>query len=208
MAASQTKWQAFVGGFRILTTRVAVVPLLALVLFTKPVWPEGGRVDSTLHFASMLLLATGVMGRLWCTLFISGFKTKHLITSGPYSVVRNPLYVFSLLGGLGLALGTGMFSMALLVAVLFALYYPTVIVLEEQKLRAIHGAAFDDYCQRVPSLVPRLSLYQEPENYEMRPRFFRKAMLDGLGFFMIYPLLEVIKHLHYVEKLPFWRTLF
>ena len=208
MAASQTKWHSFVGGFRILTTRVAVVLVFGLVLVAEPAWPEGGWMDSTLHWVSMLLLAVGVMGRLWCTLFISGYKTKHLITSGPYSIVRNPLYVFSLLGGLGIAFGSGMFSIAFLVLALFGLYYPTVIVLEERKLRELHGTAFEEYCQRVPALLPRFSLYEEPEQYEIRPRFFRKAMLDGLAFFMVFPMFELIEHLQHAKVLPIWISMF
>jgi protein-S-isoprenylcysteine O-methyltransferase Ste14 len=36
--------------------------------------------------------------RLWCSLYISGYKNSQLITSGPYSLCRNPLYFFSFVG--------------------------------------------------------------------------------------------------------------
>ena len=42
-----------------------------------------------------------IFGRTWTSLYIGGRKNRALLTKGPYSVVRNPLYVFSILGAAG-----------------------------------------------------------------------------------------------------------
>jgi hypothetical protein len=96
----------------------------------------------------------------------------------------------------------------LLVALLFAFYYPTVILLEEQKLRALHGPEFDEYCRRVPRVFPKLSLYQEPEIYQFSPRLFRKAFWDGIWFILVFPALEVIERLHELGWLPVFLKLY
>lgn len=208
MTNEKTWWTRAVGGFRILTSRGAIALLAALLLFSSHVYPEDGWVDSLLEVGGMLLILAGVFGRLWSTLFISGYKTKSLITVGPYSIVRNPLYCFSFLGAIGVAMATEMLTLVLLVALLFALYYPTVILLEEQKLRQIHGAAFDDYCRRVPSVWPKFSLYEEPEFYDFNPRLFRKAALDSIWFLLAYPIIEIIERLHEAKVLPVYFQLY
>ena len=39
-----------------------------------------------------ILVVFGSFGRIWASLYIEGNKTKNLITAGPFSMVRNPLY--------------------------------------------------------------------------------------------------------------------
>jgi protein-S-isoprenylcysteine O-methyltransferase Ste14 len=199
MTNQQSWWARAVGGFRIVTSRGVVVLMAVLLLFSASQWPRNGWLFTVMTFASVILIAIGVLGRLWCTLFISGYKTKHLITAGPYSIVRNPLYFFSFIGAVGVALATGMLTFVLLVLLLFAFYYPTVIQLEEEKLRQIHGATFDEYCRRVPSILPKFSLYQEPEFYEITPRLFRKAARDSIWFFVAFSFIKLIAHLHALQ---------
>ncbi len=44
-----------------------------------------------------------IAGRAWVLLYIGGRKNSELVTYGPYSITRNPLYVFSLTGITGVA---------------------------------------------------------------------------------------------------------
>ena len=49
-----------------------------------------------IEMAGLVLILVCILGRTWCTLYIGGLKKRELVTAGPYSVVRNPLYVFTL----------------------------------------------------------------------------------------------------------------
>ena len=54
-----------------------------------------------LSVIGFVLVTLGGFGRLWASLYVEGFKTKTLITEGPYSMVRNPLYFFTIIIILG-----------------------------------------------------------------------------------------------------------
>lgn len=83
-------------------------------------------------------------------------KNEALATSGPYAFTRNPLYLGSLLIGIGFAIASRSWWIGLgLVAMFFAIYLP-VIRGEEDSLRT-RFPEFDDYAHRVPRLFPRLT---------------------------------------------------
>jgi len=76
------------------------------VLILKPA-PQVGSWPGILMLAAGILLAgVGALGRLWCSLYIGGRKTHELVSAGPYGWCRNPLYLFSLIGALGVGLST------------------------------------------------------------------------------------------------------
>jgi protein-S-isoprenylcysteine O-methyltransferase Ste14 len=82
-------------------------------------------------------------------------KNESLATSGPYAYTRNPLYLGSLLMGLGFAVAARSWWVgAALVVMFFAIYLP-VIHDEEAFLRRTFSD-FDEYAQRVPRMFPRL----------------------------------------------------
>ena len=74
-----------------------------------------------------LLIALGTGFRLWAGLYIGGHKERELVTSGPYSCVRNSLYLGNLLTAGDIATLTGLPVVAgCTVATTFALYVATV----------------------------------------------------------------------------------
>ncbi|KAB2907818.1 MAG: isoprenylcysteine carboxylmethyltransferase family protein [Ignavibacteriales bacterium] len=85
-----------------------------------------------------------------------------LIISGPFAYVRNPLYV----GNIFIYVGIGVMSMALfpwlhIVAFLWFVFQYIMIVSEEEKyLSRQYGEAYQEYCDRVPRFIPRLTPYR------------------------------------------------
>ncbi len=83
-------------------------------------------------------------------------KDAELTTTGPYAYTRNPLYLGSLIIAAGFAVAARSWWIVLGMTVIFAVIYVPVIRYEEAYLRE-HFPGFDEYCRRVPRLLPRLS---------------------------------------------------
>src|SRR5262245_39566671 len=149
-----------------------------------------------------MLVGVATIGRLWCSVYISGYKNAALVTVGPYSLTRNPLYFFSALGFVGLALCTETLLLALLVAALLALFTPPVITQEERFLAAAFGTEYATYCARTPRFWPRFTTYTEPDTWVVSTRILRRRMLDSLWFVWGVGLIEVVKGLHELGVLP------
>ncbi len=76
-----------------------------------------------------------------------------LITSGPYALVRHPIYTGLLLGFVGCAVARGEWRGLLAVALVFgALWHK--LKLEEKWMRAQFGQSYEAYSRRVTALVP------------------------------------------------------
>lgn len=81
---------------------------------------------------------------------------RHLVTSGPYAVMRNPIMTGELTAIWGEALwlasaGTLLYAIALTLVV-----HLIVVRIEEPELRQRFGESYEDYQRRVPRWLPRL----------------------------------------------------
>lgn len=194
---------------RILKTRLFAVILVLVLLFSRSAWEtKAPLIPAVLFLAGLHLGAIAALGRLWCSLYIAGHKDSRLIQQGPYSLCRNPLYFFSFLGAIGVGMATGTFTVPVLLAVSFLIYYPFVIKNEEVKLREMFPAEFDDYCARVPRFFPKGTTLAEPDTCTMNPKVFRKHMFSVVWFILIVGWLEVLGNLHEKGLLPVFFTLY
>ncbi len=78
-----------------------------------------------------------------------------LITSGPYALVRHPIYTGFLLGFVGCAVARGEWRGLLAVVLVFAALWRK-LRLEEEWMRAQFGESYDIYSRRVAALVPHV----------------------------------------------------
>ena len=188
---------------RIILSRLFVVVLFAIVLASSSVtnekWPLLGE---SLFFMGVVLTAIASMGRLWCSVYIAGYKTDILVMLGPYSMSRNPLYFFSLIGAIGVGLTTHTILIPTLILFAFAAYYPFVIKSEESVLLKRHGTSFSSYLQAVPRFFPKFSGLIEPESYVVRPRVYKRHMVDALWFIWLIGVVGFIEVLHDLNLIP------
>lgn len=191
--------------WRINLSRLVAIALLVPALFSDSRMELYPTIEGILFFAGCGFVALATVGRLWCSLYICGYKTNNLITIGPYSLSRNPLYVLSLIGAVGVGMTTETLTVSALILLAFAIYYPSVIRYEESVLRARHPEDFARYCAEVPRFWPRpFRFLVEPAEYAVIPRAFRKAMGSAIWFVLLVGALELAEALREAHVIPTW----
>jgi protein-S-isoprenylcysteine O-methyltransferase Ste14 len=99
--------------------------------------------------------AIRTLGKQW-SLAARVVEGHTLVTEGPYSVVRNPIYA----GMFGMLLATGLAVshwIGLVIAmVVFAIGTFIRVRSEEKLLREMFGSEFDEYARQVPAVIPFL----------------------------------------------------
>lgn len=163
-----------------------------LLLVTPPTWHHESLTGILLDIVSLLLIVIATFGRIWSSLYISGYKEHRVVSEGPYAIVRNPLYAFSFIGALGLGLATLQLSILIIISAAFLLYYPRVVLAEEHNLLQIFGPDYEQYRNQVPRFIPRRFKMVEPDTYPVRPRHVRRSMQEIVWFFWAYLFLKMI----------------
>lgn len=87
-------------------------------------------------------------------------RASTLVTGGLYAHTRNPLYLANAMLWVGASLLIPSVPLALLAVVLVGWQYHLIIRAEERFLMREHGAAYQAYCDRVPRIVPGLSIFR------------------------------------------------
>jgi protein-S-isoprenylcysteine O-methyltransferase Ste14 len=107
------------------------------------------------------IVLIGELLRLWAVRHIGTISRTRtstrlgpLITSGPFRIVRNPLYLGNWLIWSGLVVASGLLWMLPVAWAVFALQYGTMVIWEETRLRAMFGRQYDRYARDVARWVP------------------------------------------------------
>jgi protein-S-isoprenylcysteine O-methyltransferase Ste14 len=193
--------RSFIEKKRKILTRLLSFVLVLLILFSESYWEKILIISDIFFLFGIALVGVATVGRLWCLLYISGYKTDTLIRWGPYSLCRNPLYFFSLLGGVGVGLSSETLMLPGIILIGFALYYPLVIRAEERKLHNFHGKDFEDYMRATPRFFPVFRAFIEPQEYTVKPKAFRKGLFDALWFVWMVGILELVEAFHEYDVL-------
>ena len=197
------KGDLMIAKYRIGISRIFVVALVLVIVFSGSAWENQEHfITSILFMIGCVLVGIATLGRLWCSLYIAGYKKDVLVTAGPYSMCRNPLYFFSLLGAVGVGFASETLTLPAVLFLIFTIYYPFVIRSEEAELRKLHGDRYKTYFETVPRFIPNLSKLQEPKEYVVRPVIYRKHMFDALWFVWLLGIMEIIESLHEINIIP------
>ncbi len=156
-------------------------------------WPQTGWVNQGLEWLGLGLMLLALLGRSACMLYLGGRKGAELIADGPYSVSRNPLYVFSILAVLGIGLQTGSLTVGLALALAAFAIFRWIVAEEECLLRTAFGADYEAYCARVPRFGPRPGLWRSPRRITVDLPGVWKTVRDALPYFLSIPLFEAIE---------------
>lgn len=165
-------------------------------------WPEGGLVHELIEWTGMVLIGLCVAGRTWCSLYIGGRKNFELIQDGPYSLVRNPLYVFSIIGATGAGAQMGSIAAGLVYGIVTWAIFFWMATVEEGAMRKNFGTAYEDYAAKVPRLWPRFSGYHSRRPLEVYPHKVVVTFFDACLFWVAVPVMEAFDYLHAAGFLP------
>src|SRR5690606_15936156 len=154
------------------------------------------------------LVLACVGGRMWSILYIGSKKNQELMTSGPYSMTRNPLYFFSTLGAVGVGLIVGSLMVALALGFVVYRVLLATATREAEHLKTLFGATYDSYARDTLMFWPKPSLYRDSPDVVFSPAALKRTFLDGVLFLMAFPLIEAIEHLQVEGYLPILIRLF
>jgi len=163
--------------------------LMAVLLpFFSSAWAADSLVFQFTRMAGLALVLLAVLGRCWCMLYLGGHKGSSLISQGPYSISRNPLYGFSLCAVLGMGALSGSLLLGPILALFVYAVFNNVIDEEEVLLTKVFGTSYQEYCARVPRFGPRLGQWRSPEELPVSISGLARTLRDALPYFLIWPV--------------------
>lgn len=131
---------------------ILIIPPLLLPLL----WPRAESGIGEAYFvAGLIVFFVGVLGRIWAQEHLH-FRLKMpvtLTTTGPYALVRNPIYIFNTLICVGLTLLSGNWIFVAITLVWCMVLY-TLVVREEEEHTKQYGEAVEAYYREVSRWIP------------------------------------------------------
>ena len=187
---------------RIFLLRLSCIPLIFLAVFVRPRWSVGSDTAFVIELCGYLFLLAGLAVRMWSILYIGGRKSQQLITAGPYSLCRHPLYIGTFLLAIGAAV---CFENVLLLAAIILLFIPLHLIvarLEDHHLELRFPREYCVYAQRVPSFWPRFRNYHGKKELLISTRVIGRVMLDTMAVLLIPQLEDLLEVLHDTGVIP------
>ena len=141
-----------------------------------PWWISRWRVEGAwpgmplIRFGGAVLIAVGAVGLLdsFGRFALQGlgtpapvFPTRHLVVSGLYRFVRNPMYVAVVAAILGQGMVLGSVALVQYGGLVWLLFHLFVLMYEEPTLRCAYGSEYESFCAHVPRWLPRFTPWRQ-----------------------------------------------
>ena len=143
-----------------------------------------GRFE--LYYIAFGVSFLGELIQMWASGSLE--KNEILTVRGPYSLIRNPMYLGRFLVIFGGILLLSNIYIILAYIILFYFYMINRVKREENRLRGIFGEPYLDYCREVNRFVPKFKIYAQ----------------GNLFFFRFQILLQNNEHLNFLALLCFY----
>lgn len=178
---------------RVFFNRILGLFLIALIYFSPTINLNSINMEnyntSLWNISGMILMVLGAIGRIWASLFIEGHKTKKVISDGPYSFIRHPLYLFSLMILLSLFLAIKSVFIGLYLLTMFILFHIPTVLNEERVLTELHGGDYMQYKNRVSRFIPNIFIYKKVEKdtyLDIRLQRVQQVMIEAVLLIILY----------------------
>ncbi len=181
-----------------LNRRILIALLMLSAAFFLPfvcaVWLHSAPLFyAQIEHVGIFLIFIAIFGRTWCALHIGGLKKAAIVDTGPYSVVRNPLYVFTIIGAAGMGAQTSSLVVTALSAFVTFLVFAVVVRKEEAYLSEHFGEAYESYRQRVPRFFPNFSAYKAVPHLTIYMRVVQRTFVESCYFLIAIPAFDMIE---------------
>lgn len=173
-----------------------------IVAVTSSITPSGTTMHELIEWIGIVLIVVCILGRTWSSLYIGGRKIEEFVQTGPYSIMRNPLYFFSCIGAVGVGMQVGTVILGLVCGLLAYMVFYLVVLKEEGLLRERYGATYEAYLARVPRFIPKPWLWRDDETLTIRPPRVLMTFADALVFLLAVPAAEFFEHLQEAGVIP------
>lgn len=167
--------------------------LVCVLPFLASSWADASPMHQGVEWVGLGLIVAAIMGRCWCMLYLGGNKGANLIDQGPYSISRNPLYIFSIMAVAGIGAQSGSIVLSLVLALFVYAVFNNVIDEEERLLRKVFGPHYAEYCVRVPRLFPRFGLWKSDDQVMFSVSGLWNTVRDAAPYLLALPLFELIE---------------
>ena len=187
---------------RVYLLRLLFVPIIFVAVFVRPTLSVDSTAAFVIEFLGYLFLLAGLVIRIWCTFYIGNRKSKEIITEGPYSICRNPLYIGSFLLAVGVGFCFENLLMLILVPLIVIPVHIIVVRIEETYLESKFGEQYRRYKQKVPRFWPRFSNYNSPDTIGVNVHSIRRIAMDTLVVLLLPQVEDLLEILHEHGVIP------
>ena len=191
---------------RILLSKFLLLVFISVLMISEHGYVSNKTLSISFDMIGFALVLIGGFGRIWASLYIEGSKTGKLVSKGPYSMMRNPLYVFSVIILIGYCLAIQSIVVASVSLILFILIYVPTVYSEEKNLLGLHDEVYNEYYQKTPRFFPKISLYQETslgqDSININIRKIRNVLIEISGFIFFFGIIKLFDLLHHINILP------
>ena len=171
----------------------AVCVGLFFFAFTSSAAEPSGLIHEAVEYVGIVLIVVCIVGRNWTSMF---HPPSGLSAGGPYSVCRQPMYAFAVIGVAGIGAQVGSVSVSFITA---ASAYVAFFCIIRQT-----DASGDDESgsSELPALWPRLDRWKQNGELKPAPPSLRAMTFDALAFFLPLPAAEFFESMQSVGIIP------
>jgi len=182
---------------RIVVLRLSILLITTLIILDNNFSAYSLEIDPNasilFSYIGYTLVVLGGFGRIWASLYLEGFKTKKLIKEGPYSMVRNPLYFFSLMMFLGMCFAIKSIPISIALLLVFVLFHVPTILNEEKVLLDTHDESYKAYYESTPRLLPNIFKYKRTKSMdriEVKIKGINNVLWEVIGYLFLFTLID------------------
>jgi len=153
--AGRTRWARFAG------IRVAIIIIVLLLLRLRVFkGPHGVTSNPWLQVIGLVIFLLGLALAVWARIYLgrnwgmpmSEKADPELVTTGPYSIIRHPIYSGIILAMVGTTVAISLYW--LIAVVLLGAYFIYSAVMEERHMAEVFPDTYPGYRQSTKMLIP------------------------------------------------------